>query len=66
MNDENKIQNLRLTPVNLERLSKLIPIDPTGGARPVLRDAVYYCYKVGIIESPGLIYLPGMGNVSFN
>ena len=66
MNEDNKIQKLRLMPVDLERLVQLIPIDCSGGARPVLRDAVYYCYKVGRIESPGLIYVPGMGNVSSN
>lgn len=53
-------------PVDLSRLEQLIPLDEEGGLRPMLRDAIYYSYKIGRIESPGLIFVPGLGNVSFN
>ena len=66
MNNENKIQRLQLMPVDLSRLEQLIPLDEEGGLRPLLRDAIYYSYKIGRIESPGLIYVPGVGNVSVN
>jgi len=66
MNQENEKQKLELEPLSLNALEELIPLDKTGGFKPLLRDAIYYSYKIGRVESPALIYVPGLGNVSFN
>mgnify|MGYP003321157864 FL=1 len=66
MNHENKKQNFEMEPLSLSALQELMPLEKTGGFQPLLRDAIYYSYKIGRVESPALIYVPGVGNTSFN
>ena len=66
MNKVKQIERLKLMEIEVSDIINLTKSNFKGGKRPLYREAVFYCYKIGRIVKPEMTFVPGFGNILRN